>query len=430
MDKMAGARTFGLRSALAPTLCIAITLLIAGPAFVTSTASQERIPEVIQKSGVEPFGVPTQEQRSAASALLGSQIPFNSTSSVALAAVATLGLLWASRRQSALRSRVVMGTTYGTWYKYEFRQKAGAKFRYRYSRDQPTPEWGVWPPERDGRVIKYGKLLYRGDLREQRGRPGEDTADSDEAAAVASFGLVDGALLLDCDGTIVETERDGHRVAFNEAFAQLGLDVVWDVELYGELLKTGGGKERITRYFSEINPGAWKEDGSPAEDHPVILDLHRRKTEIFTELVRSGALPLRDGIKDLVADAMKRGWQVAVCSTSNEESVKAVIQTALPEFASAIQIFAGDIVAAKKPDPAIYELACEQLGTAPMKCVVVEDTAIGLQAGKAAGMKVIVTKSIYSKDEDFAGADLVLDSAAGLDFETDVVTLLPVLEFA
>ena len=58
------------------------------------------------------------------------------------------------------------------------------------------------------------------------------------------------ALIFDVDGTLADTERDGHRVAFNLAFRDAGLDWEWSPELYGELLAVTGGKERI-RYYLE-----------------------------------------------------------------------------------------------------------------------------------------------------------------------------------
>merc|ERR1740129_1984268 len=138
------------------------------------------------------------------------------------------------------------------------------------------------------------------------------------------------------------------------------------------------------------------------------------------DIVRSGELPLREGIEDVLSAATAAGWTIAVCSTSNEESVKAVVETMLPEFAPSMRIFAGDCVEAKKPDPAIYRLTAKELGVAPMKCVVVEDTNIGVQSGKAAGMQVVVTKSIYSEDEDFSAAELV--------FESDMSPMVPTLQ--
>jgi HAD superfamily hydrolase (TIGR01509 family) len=251
-----------------------------------------------------------------------------------------------------------------------------------------------------------------------------------EAAEVADSAGGSGVLLCDCDGTLVETERDGHRVAFNKAFKEKGYDCEWEVGLYGELLKTGGGKERMTRYFTDYNAEAWPHEDPPAKDHPAIMELHELKTKLFMEIVRSGDLPLREGVFEMLKAAKDAGWKLAVCSTSNEESVKSVVETLLPEFAATMPIFAGDCVEAKKPDPAIYKLAAKKLGVAPMKCVVVEDTNIGVQSGKAAGMQVLVTKSIYSEDEDFSAADLVVPSAAELDFENDVASMLPMLELA
>jgi HAD superfamily hydrolase (TIGR01509 family) len=346
------------------------------------------------------------------------------------------GILVAVRRHHGRqRPRVVRGPSGGTWYEYKFRAKPGAKYRYRalggnkkHFDDRFIPEWGVWPPEAKGRRVKYGVLFNKGKAMgltryEQEKKAMRDAAKEPELGACA--------LLIDCDGTIVETERDGHRVAFNKAFEEMGFDCSWDVELYGELLTTGGGKERMTRYFTDYNPEAWKDkENPPAKDHPDIVALHKRKTELFMEIVRSGMLPLRPGITELLAAATEAGWKIAVCSTSNEKAVAAVVETMLPEYADSITIFAGDVVKTKKPDPAIYTLAAKQLGVAPMKCVVVEDTNIGLQAGKAAGMQVIVTKSIYSETEDFADADVVVSSADELDFEEDVMALLPTMELA
>ena len=72
-------------------------------------------------------------------------------------------------------------------------------------------------------------------------------------ASSASGAQLPAALLFDCDGVLVETERDGHRPAFNKAFQEMGIDAVWDVDEYGELLKVGGGKERMTAYLNGFN---------------------------------------------------------------------------------------------------------------------------------------------------------------------------------
>ena len=220
------------------------------------------------------------------------------------------------------------------------------------------------------------------------------------------------ALIFDCDGVLVDTERDGHRVAFNQAFAALGIDRNWSVERYAELLHTAGGKERMTRDFNEVG---WP--GAEADRKALIQSLHLRKTDLFMELIAAGSLPLRPGVARLVDEAIAAGLPVAVCSTSNERAVQAVIDTMLGATrARHITLFAGDMVAAKKPDPAIYSLAATTLNLDPAACVVIEDSHIGLTAARAAGMHCIVTKSAYTAAEDFSGANrIVADLDQGID---------------
>ncbi|OIT04826.1 PREDICTED: haloacid dehalogenase-like hydrolase domain-containing protein At3g48420 [Nicotiana attenuata] len=217
------------------------------------------------------------------------------------------------------------------------------------------------------------------------------------------------ALLFDCDGVLVDTEKDGHRISFNDTFAEKELGVTWDVDLYGELLKIGGGKERMTAYFNKVG---WPENAPKTEEErkQFIAGLHKRKTELFMALIEKKLLPLRPGVAKLVDQALGNGVKVAVCSTSNEKAVSAIVSCLLgPERAEKIQIYAGDVVPRKKPDPAIYLLAADTLGVDPSSCVVVEDSGIGLAAAKAAGMKCIVTKSGYTADENFLNADAVFD---------------------
>ncbi|XP_007037850.2 PREDICTED: haloacid dehalogenase-like hydrolase domain-containing protein At3g48420 [Theobroma cacao] len=229
------------------------------------------------------------------------------------------------------------------------------------------------------------------------------------AASSSSSSTLPAALLFDCDGVLVDTEKDGHRISFNDTFKEKELGVTWDVDLYGELLKIGGGKERMTAYF---NKTGWPDKAPKSEEarKEFIASLHKRKTELFMALIENRLLPLRPGVAKLVDQALEKGVKVAVCSTSNEKAVSAVVSCLLgPERAEKIKIFAGDVVPRKKPDPAIYTLAANTLGVDPSSCVVVEDSAIGLAAAKAAGMTCIVTKSSYTADEDFLNADAVFD---------------------
>lgn len=170
------------------------------------------------------------------------------------------------------------------------------------------------------------------------------------------------AVLFDCDGVLADTERDAHRVAFNLAFKEEGIEDTWDEALYGKLLETGGGKERMIAYWTEKGWPAGYEGGDRLD---LVKRLHSLKTELFMELVASGKVPLRDGVARLVDEARANGVTVAVCSTSNEKAVAEIVKMLGPDHASNIRIFAGDMVPKKKPDPAIYTLAATELGLDP-----------------------------------------------------------------
>lgn len=224
------------------------------------------------------------------------------------------------------------------------------------------------------------------------------------------------AIFFDCDGVIAETERDVHRVTFNAAFKEKNIDTDWDVDRYGVLLKVGGGKERMKEHFNEVGwPSFLPETDKERDD--IIKELHLRKTALFQSAVEGGACPARPGIIRLIDEAFSSSIPVAICSTSNEMAVTTIARTLLgEERLSKIKIFAGDVVKAKKPAPDVYNLAANTVGVDPCRCWVVEDSGIGLQSAKAAGMKCIVTKSIYTKNNDFEEADVVVDDLdSGLD---------------
>ncbi|KAJ8612582.1 hypothetical protein CTAYLR_009794 [Chrysophaeum taylorii] len=228
-------------------------------------------------------------------------------------------------------------------------------------------------------------------------------------------------VLFDCDGVLADTEPDGHRVAFNAAFEEKGFaaadDVLWDVDLYGELLETGGGKERMTAFWNKVG---WPE-GYDTEDSRSVLvrELHARKTQLFNEMISNGDIPLRPGVLRVIDEALAEGVPVAVCSTSSEQAVSNLVRVLMgDERADKIRIFAGDVVAKKKPAPDVYLLAAETMDLDSGACVVVEDSSIGLRAAKAAGMWCIITKSSYAHREDFGIADKVVDDLGEITLDT------------
>jgi len=213
------------------------------------------------------------------------------------------------------------------------------------------------------------------------------------------------ALIFDCDGVLAETERDGHRVAFNRTFAAQGYGFEWGADLYQDLLKIGGGKERMRHFFDRT---AWP--AGTGDKDALLKELHRLKTAYYTQIIESGELPLRPGVARIVDEAVAAGVRLAVCSTSNERSVHAVVEKLLGPARKAKfdVILAGDVVSKKKPDPEIYRLVLERLSLKPTECVVVEDNRNGLLAAKGAGMHCLVTTNGYTEDEDFREADLVV----------------------
>lgn len=229
------------------------------------------------------------------------------------------------------------------------------------------------------------------------------------------------ALVFDCDGVLADTERDGHRVAFNRAFNSAGLPLRWDVDEYARFVRIGGGKERLAAALDpESVTLAAATLGCPPEQ--VVARLHSIKSAHFRRLVAEGAMPGRPGVARLVREALEADWAVAVASSSALPSVRAVLQSAVGEdIEHEVRIFAGDQVAAKKPAPDIYLLALERLGVEPFEVVVVEDSAIGLTAARHAGLRVLVTVSSYTAGEEFTGAAAVLSDLGEPDAPLDIL---------
>lgn len=226
------------------------------------------------------------------------------------------------------------------------------------------------------------------------------------------------ALIFDCDGVLGDTELDGHLPAFNQTFAEFAAPVEWTPEQYKDLVKIGGGKERMR---SAVTPEVCEALGIENTDEAIDAEVarwHERKSEVYGELVRGGKIPPRPGIARIVAEARDAGWALAVASTSAESSVRAVLEHAVgDELAGEFVVFAGDVVPAKKPNPAIYELALRELGRDAGDAIVVEDSENGVRAALAAGIRTVVTVSGTSEDDDFTGAALVVSSLGDPDGE-------------
>ena len=213
------------------------------------------------------------------------------------------------------------------------------------------------------------------------------------------------ALVWDVDGTLAETEHDGHRVAFNQAFAEAGLPWVWDATLYRALLSTTGGKERMARWWQQVDPAAAAAPDAAAR----IARLHARKTAIYVDLVARGVVQLRPGVERLLRAAREQGLTLAIATTTSPDNVLALLQASLgadsPGWFACIG--AGDVVPAKKPAPDIYLWVLQRLGLAPSQALALEDSAPGVAAALAAGLPTVVTRSRYTVDDALPASALL-----------------------
>jgi len=227
------------------------------------------------------------------------------------------------------------------------------------------------------------------------------------------------ALIFDVDGTLADTEKDGHRVAFNRAFEHAGLDWNWSVDLYEKLLKITGGKERIRYYLDDFH----KEFKRPSDLDEFIAGLHASKTTFFTQMLSEGVIPLRPGVKRLINEARKSGLRLAIATTTTPANVSSLLSHALDKDAESWfeVIAAGDIVPAKKPAPDIYTYALKELGLDAGECLAFEDSHNGILSSRGSDLATIITINDYTREHDFTGAAIVLDTMGEPDSAFKVI---------
>lgn len=220
------------------------------------------------------------------------------------------------------------------------------------------------------------------------------------------------ALIFDVDGTLANTERDGHLVAFNLAFKELGLDWVWSNELYHKLLDVTGGQLRIKHYVNNYLP-EFKTDDLDA----FALSLHQLKTKIYVRIVDEGAMPLRPGVTRLFQEARAAGLRMAIATTTTPANVVALISNTLGEEALGWfeVIGAGDVVPNLKPAGDIYSYVLDQMNLDASECIAFEDSRNGIVSATHASLKTIITVNEYTDTHDFTGAIVILNNLGELN---------------
>jgi HAD superfamily hydrolase (TIGR01509 family) len=214
------------------------------------------------------------------------------------------------------------------------------------------------------------------------------------------------ALIFDVDGTLANTEEDGHLRAFNEAFECFGLDWHWNQELYAELLSVSGGKERIAHYVESYKPEVKNDLG-----FDDFARIHQKKTKIFISHIANGDISLRVGVERLIEEAHSAGLRLAIATTTSLQNVEALLTSTLGK--STFDRFevtgAGDVVNRKKPSGDIYRYVLDKMGLSSEECVAFEDSELGLMSSTVTGLRTIVTLSEYTKAQNFDDAMVVLD---------------------
>jgi len=223
-----------------------------------------------------------------------------------------------------------------------------------------------------------------------------------------------GALLWDVDGTLAETERDGHLLAFNRAFEALGVPWCWGAAHYGELLAVAGGYERLLHDMAQRREAP----AQPAARAALARRVHRLKNELYAGIVAAGELPLREGVAALLADCRTAGVPLGIATTSSAANVAALLGRHLgsawrTQFAAVV---CAEQAPRKKPDPQVYRCALAGLGVPAEAAVAIEDAPAGVAAARSAGVAVIVTHSHYFPQlhaDGVLAAGPSLGSAAG-----------------
>ena len=220
-------------------------------------------------------------------------------------------------------------------------------------------------------------------------------------------------MVFDVDGTLVDSERHGHRVAFNLAFEEFGLPYRWDEDEYGRLLRVTGGRRRIEGYLADHGVGE-------AERGELAAALHERKTAIMRDLIEAGRVEARPGATRLLAELADAGCMLAVATTGSRGWVEKVLERCTPGVRYS-GIVAGDEVSARKPDPEAFTRAVELLDVDAGSVVAVEDSAEGLESARGAGLRCAVVVNGYTADHDVSAADLVLDGFGTADSPAGVL---------
>ena len=200
--------------------------------------------------------------------------------------------------------------------------------------------------------------------------------------------------------TIADTS-EMQRQAFNDAFAEHGLDWTWERAEYRRMLTGNGGRDRIASYAEER--------GEDVDADAV----HATKSRLFQEALASSELEPRPGVAETIRAAADAGHRCALVTTTSPQNVRALLDAVsahLPDEPFALVLDRDSIGDADgKPSPAAYEKALADLGVDAGDAVAVEDNTGGVQSARAAGIACAAFPNANTSDHDFGEATAEID---------------------
>ncbi len=213
------------------------------------------------------------------------------------------------------------------------------------------------------------------------------------------------AIIFDVDGTLVETE-DLHRAAFNSTFKKWSLDWYWDKDMYKELLKVSGGKDRLVHYQNLVKPNR------KYLNKQTIIQIHKEKTLAYGQSLTTSELFLRPGVAEFIKQAQTKNIKLAIATATSKTTVDSLIKHIwkVPTEKIFNAVATSDEIIRNKPSPEVYKLVLKKLRIKPKHCIAIEDSLNGLKSAKGADLRTIITPSSYTKNDNFALADIVLPS--------------------
>ena len=216
------------------------------------------------------------------------------------------------------------------------------------------------------------------------------------------------ALVLDFDGTILETETPDYR-SWQDTFESFGVHL--DSALWASYVGGGSGSFDVLSHLAELSERAFDRD-----------DVRSRRRRRYLEMVE--AEPLRPGVLAVIESAERLGLKLGVASSATRKWVVEHLKRRglMGRFGA---VWCGDDVSAVKPDPEVYLAVTEELGVEPRSALAIEDSARGVASAKSAGLYCVAAPNPITAGMDLSRADAVYPSLKGVSLEAIIASLDP-----